>query len=176
MNDNRMAKGRADARARRHLRGGREGRAAADRYVIALDLLGASRSNYFDRAGRRSQCAAPDRHGFACAAAAARPISRTSSCRRWRSSIAAICVPEQMPKGSWPARLARRQSTPTCAQALRRRFRLNGLPPRCRRSRCLTFIASTTNNLKRDGWKAGETLGLRGRGAAGLQLHARRPR
>ena len=36
-------------------------------------------------------------------------------------------------------------------------------------------IASTANNLKKDGWVSRPDLGLRGRGAAGLQLHARRP-
>ena len=32
------------------------------------------------------------------------------------------------------------------------------------------LIASTANNLKKDGWVSGPDLGLRGRGAAGLQL------
>ena len=37
-------------------------------------------------------------------------------------------------------------------------------------------IASTANNLKKDGWVAGPDLGLRSRGAGELQFHARRPR
>ena len=36
------------------------------------------------------------------------------------------------------------------------------------------LIASTANNLKKDGWVRGPDLGLRGGGAEGLQLPARR--
>ena len=38
------------------------------------------------------------------------------------------------------------------------------------------LIASTANNLKKDGWQTGADLGLRGRDAQGLQLHAGGPR
>ena len=37
------------------------------------------------------------------------------------------------------------------------------------------LVASTANNLKKDGWVERADLGLRGRGAAGLQLPAGRP-
>ncbi len=38
------------------------------------------------------------------------------------------------------------------------------------------LIASTANNLKKDGWVAGADLGLRSGGAGEFQFHARRPR
>ena len=79
--------------------------------------------------------------------------------------------PEQL-KGSWAGAFGATQFMPTAFKRYAvdfdgdgRRDVVGSVPD---------VVASTANHLKKAGWVAGPDLGLRGRGAAGLQLHARR--
>ena len=81
-------------------------------------------------------------------------------------------TPEHL-KGSWAGAFGPTQFMPTSFKRFAvdfdgdgRRDVVDSVPD---------VIASTANNLKKDGWVSGPDLGLRGRGAEGLQFPARRP-
>ena len=80
---------------------------------------------------------------------------------------AATCEPEHL-KGSWAGAFGPTQFMPTAFKRFAvdfdgdgRRDVVDSVPD---------LIASTANNLKKDGWVRGPDLGLRGRAAAGLQF------
>ena len=81
--------------------------------------------------------------------------------------------PEQM-RGSWAGAFGPTQFMPTAFK--RYAVDADGDGRRDVVDDPADLIASTANNLKKDGWQTGAELGLRGLGAKGLQLHAGRPR
>ncbi len=99
-------------------------------------------------------------------------ISARNSSPRWKSSRAATCgqsisrAPGRAPSGRPSSCRPRSSATPSISTATAAATSSNSIPD---------LIASTANNLKKDGWVDRPDLGLRGRGAAGLQFHARRP-
>ncbi|MEI9926010.1 MAG: lytic murein transglycosylase [Bradyrhizobium sp.] len=77
--------------------------------------------------------------------------------------------PEQM-RGSWAGAFGPTQFMPTAFK----RYAVDGDGDGRRDvvDDPADLIASTANNLKKDGWQTGQSWGLRGRGAPGFQLHA----
>ena len=105
VNDNRLAKGREILAKYKPQFDAVEKAYGVDRYVDRVDL------GHRDRTTRRrwataAWCNPPRRWP---ASAAARPISRTSSSPRWKSSTAAICAPSRC-AAPGPARSGRRSS------------------------------------------------------------------
>ena len=81
--------------------------------------------------------------------------------------------PEQL-RGSWAGAFGPTQFMPTAFK--RYAVDADGDGRRDVVGNPADLIFSTANNLKKDGWQTGAELGLRSRGAAGLQLHAGRSR
>ena len=75
--------------------------------------------------------------------------------------------PEQL-NGSWAGAFGPTQFMPTSFKRFAVDF--DGDGRRDVVDSTADLIASTANNLKKDGWVTGRDLGLRGRGAEGLQL------
>ncbi len=98
-------------------------------------------------------CARPRRSP---ASAAARPISATNSSPRWKSCIAAISSPAQL-VGSWAGAFGPTQFMPTSFKRYAVDF--DGDGRRDVVDSAADLIASTANNLKKDGWVPGETWG-----------------
>ena len=128
------------------------------RSSTASTAISSPRSGASSRTTARSAatgrcCARPRRWP---ASAAARPISATNFCPRWKSCIAAICKPEQL-IGSWAGAFGPTQFMPTSFKRYAVDF--DGDGRRDVVSSAADLIASTANNLKKDGWVPGETWG-----------------
>ena len=125
---------------------------------MASTAMSSPRSGASSRTTARSAatvrcCARPRRSP---ASAAARPISATSFCRRWRFCTAATCGPSSSSVPG-PARSGRPSScrprssvSPSTSTATAAATSSNSVAD---------LIASTANNLKKDGWVAGATWG-----------------
>ena len=137
-----------------------------DRYIIAaiwgieFELL---------HPDRRPQRAAVHRDAGLC-----RPPAEIFHATNFSSALEILnrgdLRPEQL-RGSWAGAFGPTQFMPTAFKRYAVDFDHDG-----RRDvvdDAGDLIASTANNLKKDGWQSRPDLGLRGRGAAGLQLHAR---
>ena len=98
-------------------------------------------------------CARPRRSP---ASAAARPISATSFCPRWKSCIAAISSPS-----NWSAPGPARSGRPSSCRHRSRNTRSISTATAAATSSAIAadLIASTANNLKKDGWVPSETWG-----------------
>ena len=105
VNDNRLAKGREILAKYKPQFDAVEKAYGVDRYIDRLDL--GHRVQLLDADGRPQRAAIRPRRWPA--SAAARPISRTNSSPRWKSSTAAICVPNRC-AAPGPARSGRRSS------------------------------------------------------------------
>jgi len=121
-----------------------------DRYAIAA--IWAS-NRLLDPDGRRNVVSRPRR--LACVVAA-RPISRTNP-HRTRNPHRAICAPSRC-GGSWP----RVRADAIHADRLQR-YAVDGDGDGRRDvvDNAADLIASTANNLKKDGWQSGQTWALR---------------
>ena len=105
VNDNRLAKGREILAKYKPQFDAVEKAYGVDRYIDRVDLGHRIRTTR-RRWATAACCNRPRRWP---ASAAARPISRTSSSPRWKSSTAAICVPSRC-AAPGPARSGRRSS------------------------------------------------------------------
>ena len=152
VNDNRLAKGREILAKYKPQFDAVEKAYGVDRYIDRVDL--GHRIELLDADGRSQRAAIPPRRSPA--SAAARPISGMSSSLRWKSSTAAIFGPSKC-AAPGPARSARRNSC---------RPRSSATPSTATATAAATsstirhdLIASTANNLKKDGWQTGQTWG-----------------
>ena len=105
VNDNRLAKGREILAKYKPQFDAAEKAYGVDRYAVAS--IWGIEFELFDADGRSQRGAIRPRRWPA--SAAARPISRTNSSPRWKSSTAAICAPNRC-AAPGPARSGRRSS------------------------------------------------------------------
>ena len=114
--------------------------------------------------GHRIELLHPDAATAACcnpprrlpASAAARNISRKNSSRRWKSCNRGDLRPEQL-RGSWAGAFGPTQFMPTAFK--RYAVDADGDGRRDVVDDPADLIASTANNLKKDGWQTGQTWG-----------------
>ncbi len=168
VNDNRLAKGREILAKYKPQFDAAEKAFGVDRYAIAA--IWGIESNYSTQMGDRSvlqstatlSCIGRRQKYFRDEFLSALEILHHGDLR-----------PEQM-RGSWAGAFGPTQFMPTAFK--RYAVDADGDGRRDVVDDPADLIASTANNLKKDGWQSRPDLGLRGRGAPGLQLHAGGPR
>ena len=168
VNDNRLAKGREILAKYKPQFDAVEKAYGVDRYIIAS--IWGIESNYSTQMGDRSvlnstatlACIGRRQAYFKDEFLTALEILNRGDLR-----------PEQM-RGSWAGAFGPTQFMPTAFK--RYAVDADGDGRRDVVDNPSDLIASTANNLKKDGWQSGADLGLRGRAAEGLQLHAGRQR
>ena len=168
VNDNRLAKGREILEKYKPQFDAVEKAYGVDRYIIAS--IWGIESNYSTMMGDRSvlnstatlACIGRRQKYFKDEFLSALEILHRGDLR-----------PEQL-RGSWAGAFGPTQFMPTSFK----RFAVDadGDGRRDVIDNPYDLIASTANNLKKDGWEPGQTWGYRGRAAQELQFHAGRPR
>ncbi len=151
----------------------------ADTFARAERAYGVSRYRHRRHLGRgkrttarsaaTGRCCAPPRRSPASAGGSA--ISAANSSPPCRSSSIATCRDNRL-VGSWAGAFGPTQFMPTAF--LRYAVDFDGDGRRDVIDSVPDLIASTANNLKKDGWAAGAHLGLRSGGAGGFRFPARR--
>ena len=168
VNDNRMAKGREILAKYKPQFDAVEKAYGVDRYIVAS--IWGIESNYSTQMGDRSVLNSTAT--LAC-------IGRRQKYFKDEFLVALEILhrgdlrPEQL-RGSWAGAFGPTQFMPTAFK--RYAVDADGDGRRDVVDNPHDLIASTANNLKKDGWQTGADLGLRGRDAQELQLHAGGPR
>ena len=168
VNDNRMAKGREILAKYKPQFDAVEKAYGVDRYIIA-SIWGVE-SNYSTRWAIAACCNRPRRSP---ASAAARNISRMNFSSALEILNRGDLRPEQL-RGSWAGAFGPTQFMPTAFK--RYAVDADGDGRRDVVDNPADLIASTANNLKKDGWQTGASWGYEVVVPEGLQLHAGRPR